>query len=192
MTQATHPTLAQTLVPTRSLIRDLALIAGGALVIALLSQIEIPLKPVPVTLQTLGVLLVGAALGWQRGAASLGTYLLAGAVGLPVFAGGAAGITKFTGPTGGYLIGFLLAAALVGVLVQRFALDRRIGSTALAMLLGNIVVYAVGLPWLSATTGLHGHALYTAGLTPFLLGDTLKLALAALLLPGAWSLTQKH
>ncbi|WP_309570224.1 biotin transporter BioY [Deinococcus sp.] len=192
MTHATHPTLAQTLAPHRSLVRDLALIAGGAVLIALLSQVEIPLKPVPITLQTLGVLLVGAALGARRGAASLGTYLAAGAVGLPVFAGGGAGLAKFAGPTGGYLIGFLLAATLVGFLVQRFALDRRVLGTALAMLLGTIVIYAVGLPWLSVTTSLHGRALFTAGLTPFLLGDTLKLALAALLLPGVWKWAQNR
>lgn len=192
MTHATHPTLAQTLAPHRSLVRDLALIAGGAVLIALLSQIAIPLKPVPITLQTLGVLLVGAALGARRGAASLGTYLAAGAVGLPVFAGGGAGLAKFAGPTGGYLIGFLLAATLVGFLVQRFALDRRVLGAALAMLLGTLVIYAVGLPWLSATTGLHGRALFTAGLTPFLLGDTLKLALAALLLPGVWKWAQNR
>lgn len=191
MTQLTHPTLAQTLAPHRTLLRDLALIAGGALLISLLAQVEIPLKPVPATLQTLGVLLVGAALGWKRGAAALGTYLAAGAAGLPVFAGGAAGAAKFAGPTGGYLIGFLLAATLVGFLVQRFALDRRPAGAALAMLAGTAVIYAVGLPWLSATTHLQGQALFTAGLTPFLLGDALKLVLAALLLPGAWAFTRR-
>lgn len=191
MTHATHPTLAQTLAPHRSTLRDLALVVGGAVLIALIAQVEIPLKPVPVTLQTLGVLLVGAALGWKRGAASLGTYLGAGIIGLPVFAGGGAGLAKLAGPSGGYLIGFLLAAGLVGFLVQRFALDRRVLGTALAMLAGTALIYAVGLPWLAATTGLRGAALLNAGLTPFLLGDTLKLGLAALLLPGAWTLTRR-
>ncbi|WP_295822445.1 biotin transporter BioY [uncultured Deinococcus sp.] len=191
MTHATHPTLAQTLAPHRSALRDLALVVGGAVLIALIAQVEIPLKPVPVTLQTLGVLLVGAALGWKRGTASLGTYLGAGIIGLPVFAGGGAGLAKLAGPSGGYLIGFVLAAGLVGFLVQRFALDRRVLGTALAMLAGTALIYAVGLPWLAATTGLRGAALLNAGLTPFLLGDTLKLGLAALLLPGAWTLTRR-
>ncbi|GHF40899.1 biotin transport system substrate-specific component [Deinococcus metalli] len=192
MTHATHPTLAQTLAPQRTLTRDVALVLGGALLIALLAQVEIPLKPVPVTLQTLGVLLVGAALGWRRGAATLGTYIAAGTLGLPVFAGGAAGLAKLAGPTGGYLIGFLLAATLVGWLMERLALDRRVVGTAAAMLLGTAVIYAVGLPWLSVTTGLHGRALLTAGLLPFLPGDALKLGLAALLLPGAWQLTRRR
>lgn len=191
MTHTTHPTLAQTLAPNRTLLRDLALIAGGVVLISLLAQIEIPLKPVPVTLQTLGVLLVGAALGWKRSAAALGTYLAAGAIGLPVFAGGVSGAAKFAGPTGGYLIGFLLAATLVGYLVQRYALDRKPLGAALAMLAGTAVIYAVGLGWLGAVTHLQGSALLTAGLTPFLLGDAIKLGLAALLLPGAWALAQR-
>lgn len=191
MTHATHPTLAQTLAPHRGTLRDLTLVVGGAVLIALIAQVEIPLKPVPVTLQTLGVLLVGAALGWKRGAASLGTYLGAGIIGLPVFAGGGAGLAKLAGPSGGYLIGFLLAATLVGYLNQRFALDRRVLGAALAMLAGTVLIYAVGLPWLAVTTGLRGSALLNAGLIPFLLGDSLKLGLAALLLPGAWHLTRR-
>ncbi|MBI0445012.1 biotin transporter BioY [Deinococcus sp. DB0503] len=192
MTQVTHPTLARVLAPAPSLSRDLGLVLGGAALVALVAQVEIPLKPVPITLQTLAVLLVGAALGWKRGAASMATYLLAGAAGLPVFAGGSAGIAKFAGPTGGYLLSYIFAAALVGWLVQRYALDRRPLGAALAMLVASVVIYAFGLTWLSMVTGLKGQALLNAGLTPFLLGDSLKIGLAALLLPGAWAWVRRR
>lgn len=193
MTQPTHPTLARTLAPASGLTRDLLLVAGGAALIALLAQAEVPLKPVPVTLQTLGVLLVGAALGWKRAFAALALYLAAGAAGLPVFApGGSIGLARFAGPTGGYLLSYPFAAALVGFLAQRFGLDRRVFGAALAMLAGSVVIYALGLPWLSMVTGFKGQALLNAGLTPFLLGDALKLGLAALLLPGAWALVGRR
>ncbi len=192
MTHAAHPTLARTLAPASGLTRDLLLIAGGAALIGLLAQAEVPLQPVPVTLQTLGVLLVGAALGWKRAFAALALYLAAGAAGLPVFAGGSASLAKFAGPTGGYLLSYPFAAALVGFLVQRFGLDRRVTGAALAMLAGSAVIYALGLPWLALVTGLRGQALLTAGLTPFLLGDALKLGLAALLLPGAWAWVRRR
>lgn len=192
MTQAAHPTLARTLAPTPGLLRDALLVLGGAALVALVAQVEIPLKPVPVTLQTLAVLLVGAVLGWKRGAASLTTYLLAGAAGLPVFAGGSAGLAKFAGPTGGYLLSYIFAAAAVGWLVQRYALDRKPVGAALAMLVASVVIYAFGLTWLGLVTGLKGQALLNAGLTPFLLGDSLKIALAALLLPGAWAWVRRR
>ena len=192
LTAPTFPTLSGATFPRSSLLTNTLLVLGGAALVALLAQVELPLKPVPVTLQTLGVLLVGAALGWKRGGLALLVYLLAGAVGLPVLSGGGAGLAKVLGPTGGYLAGFVLAAALVGWLVERFGLDRRVPGTALAMLAGNLVIYALGLPWLAhIVPALHGQALLTAGLTPFLLGDTLKLALAALLLPTAWRLLRR-
>ncbi|AFZ67256.1 biotin transporter BioY [Deinococcus peraridilitoris] len=182
----TYPTLAQALSPEASLARDTLLVLGGAALIALCARIEVPLWPVPVTLQTLAVLLAGAALGSRRGLLAVLAYLGAGALGLPVLAGGAAGLTKLLGPTGGYLLGFAVAAYTVGWLVERFALDRRVLGAAGAMLLGNVVIYALGLMWLGRVTGLSGQALLNAGLTPFLLGDALKLLLAALLLPGVW------
>ena len=198
--QPVFPTLSRTAFPQSGLLTNALLVLGGAAIVALLAQAEIPLKPVPITLQTLGVLLVGAALGWKRGAAALLLYTAAAAAGLPVLAGGASGLAKLAGPSGGYVAGFVLAAGLVGFLVQRFGLDRRFLGTALAMLIGNAAIYLLGLPWLghtlgvpwlSAETGLAGKTVLGYGLIPFLLGDTLKLVLAALLLPGAWKLLRR-
>jgi biotin transport system substrate-specific component len=185
MTQgiAVHPTLMDRTWPGAGVWKDIASIAGGALLIALSSRLVIPLMPVPVTGQTFGVLLVGAALGSRRGPLSLLTYLAAGACGLPVFAGGAAGPARLMGPTAGYLAGFVLAAGLVGWLCER-GWDRRPASTCLAMVLGQIVIYVPGVVWLAGFVGMP--AAWAAGLTPFLLGDAAKAALAALVLPLAW------
>lgn len=189
-----YPTLIQTLLPRASVARDLALVVLGATFVALLAQIEVPLKPVPITLQTLGVLLVGAALGSRRGAAAMTTYLAAGAVGLPVLAGGAGGLVKVLGPTGGFLAGFIVAAFVVGLLVERLGADRKVLGTVGAMLVGNVVIYAFGLPWLAFVVPALRDlgTLLTAGVTPFLVGDALKLLLAAALLPGAWALLGKR
>ena len=166
--------LMKTIWPQRTLSRDLPL----------------PFTPVPITGQTLGVLLVGAALGSRLGFLALLAYLLEGAMGLPVFAGGTGGIAKILGPTGGFLLAFPLAAGLVGLLVERFGLDRGF-CTLLAMLLGNALLYLVGLPWLAAWlmgAGKFGgvSALLAMGLFPFIPGDLVKAVLAALLFPTAW------
>jgi biotin transport system substrate-specific component len=190
------PTLIDTATRRGGLGYSALLVVGGAALVAICAQISLPLQPVPLTLQTLAVLLVGAALGARRGAASLLTYLAAGAAGLPVFAGGGHFLTSAKSgglsPTFGYLIGFILAAGLVGWLCERFGADRTPWGTALAMLAGNIVIYAAGLPVLAVLFGLKGQALLSAGLTPFLIGDALKLALAAALLPGAWALLRRR
>ena len=164
---------------------DAALIIGGALIIALGARVALllPFSPVPVTGQTLAVLLVGALLGSRRGALSVLLYLAEGMAGLPVFAGGAAGPAYALGPTGGYLIGFVAAAWVTGALAGR-GWDRRIETTTLAMLAGNAVIYAFGLPWLAAFVGAEN--VLTLGLFPFLIGDLLKLVLAAALLPSGW------
>ncbi|MBI5960004.1 MAG: biotin transporter BioY [Chloroflexi bacterium] len=166
---------------------DAQLVLAGSLLVALSAQIAIrlPFSPVPITGQTLAVLLVGALLGSRRGGLALLAYLAEGAAGLPVFAGGASGPTYMTGPTGGYLIGFVLAAALTGALAER-GWDRRVWTTALAMLLGNVAIYVCGVIWLSTFVGF-ARAL-DVGLVPFLAGDTLKIALSAALLPSGWVL----
>ena len=188
MNRATHQrlVLVDTVWPAESLRRDIILILTGALLVALCSRVEIPLQPVPVTGQTFGVLLVGALLGSRRGAMSMLSYLALGAAGFPVFASGAYGPARFLGPTGGYLAGFVLAAALVGWLSER-GWDRRVITTTLAMALGMLVIYTCGVTWLAHFVGW-GQVL-TVGVFPFLLGDGLKIALAALALPFGWTLT---
>ncbi|WP_037605195.1 biotin transporter BioY [Streptacidiphilus rugosus] len=169
----------------RTLVRDAALVLGGAAFTGLAAQLSVPVpgSPVPVTGQTLAALLVGTALGTRRGAASMGLYLLAGLAGLPWFAGGASG----TGVTIGYVVGFVLAGALVGALARRGA-DRSPLRTAGAMVLGNLAIYAVGVPWLAVAAHLPLAEAASLGLYPFLLGDALKVALATGLLPAAWKL----
>jgi biotin transport system substrate-specific component len=191
--------LAKALWPRRSLGGDLALVLSGSLFVALLAQVSLPLPftPVPITGQTLGVLLVGAALGSRLGFLALLAYLVEGGLGLPFFAGGTGGLAKLLGPTGGYLLAFPLAAGLVGLLVERFGADRSFLKTLLAMLAGNLLIYALGVPWLGAFLagvgkypGLAG--LLSMGMIPFLPGDLVKAVLAALLLPSAWRLIPPH
>jgi biotin transport system substrate-specific component len=170
---------------------DVAAIILGSLVVAASAQISIrlPFTPVPVTGQTFGVLLVGASLGGKRGAASLLLYLAEGAAGLPFFAAGASGAEALalSSPTAGYLWGFVLAAYAVGALAQR-RWDRGLGSAIGAMLIGEIVVYSAGVPWLAAAYHVPAQRALALGLYPFVVGDTIKLLLAAGLLPSAWRL----
>ena len=160
-------------------------IVVGSLVVAAGAQVAIPLPwtPVPVTGQTLGVLLVGAALGARKGTAALVLYLAEGAAGLPFFAGGAAGAHVLLGPTGGYLMGFPLAAALVGFLAER-GWDRRVFSTVAAMSLGTGVLFATGAAWLGYFVG--SDRAVALGVLPFLPGAALKIGVAAAALPLAW------
>ena len=171
-----------------ALLYDAALVLAGSLLIALSAQIAVPLpfSPVPVTGQTLAVLLVGALLGSRRGSLAVLVYIAQGMAGLPVFAGGAAGPARLLGPTGGYLVGFVAAAYLVGLLAER-GWDRRVSTTAAAMALGNVVIYAVGALWLAVFVAGLVPAL-TAGVMPFIPGDLVKIAIAALLLPAGWKL----
>jgi len=164
---------------------DIALVVLGSLVVAVAAQIAIPLPwtPVPITGQTLGVLLVGASLGWRRGALSLALYLVEGLAGLPVFAGGAAGVVTLMGPTGGYLWSFPFVAALVGWLADR-GWDRRLSTAVLAMALGELAVYAFGVPWLARFIGWE--RVWMAGFWPFMPGAVVKLGVAGAALPFAW------
>ena len=204
-------TLVLTLAPPRSraVARvgfQVACAVGGSVLVAGLAQISfwLPFTPVPITGQTLGVLLVGAAYGPALGAATLGLYVFWGLVGLPVFAPNADGshdtglqVLRATSATGGYLIGFVVAAALTGWL-SRLGWDRNIRSSIGAMLLGSIAIYAVGVPWLyhALPPAIDGNpvTLDTAlsfGLYPFIIGNTFKLLVAAGLLPVAWRLLER-
>ena len=184
-------TLADFLVPitvgerTPTLLRHIALIAAGTLIVALTAQIVIPTLPVPFTGQTLGVLAVGAALGFRRGAAALLLYLALGAAGLAVFAEGSSGVAKILGATGGYLVGFVVAAAIVGRLAE-LGWDRHIGGSLAAMAIGTAVIYAIGVPWLKVAAGIPWEAAVAGGMTKFLIWDAAKLAVAAGIFPVAW------
>jgi len=171
---------------------DAALIAGGSLVIALCAQIAVG-YPVPVTGQTFAVLMLAALLGSRRGVLCILVYLAEGMAGLPVFAQGKAGLAYMLGPTGGYLVGFVCAAWVVGILSER-TWDRRVTTTVAAMVLGNLAIYACGLVWLSCLVHLFAKplsgGLLAVGLYPFVIGDLLKIALAAVLLPGGWKIIQ--
>ena len=164
---------------------DALLVGAGALLTAFAAQVAVPFQPVPLTLQTLAVLLVGASLGARRGALSMGLYVLVGAAGLPVFSQRSGGTDVLLGATGGYLVGFVLAAWATGFVVERFGSRRLLGSAA-AFLAGSVAIYAVGLPWLSAVLDLDARMTVAVGLAPFVLGDVAKLLLAAGLLPVAW------
>ncbi|MCS7323908.1 MAG: biotin transporter BioY [Anaerolineae bacterium] len=188
MRLATYPTLSQVLLPQTQVWHNVVSVLGASWLVALLAQISIPLQPVPITGQTFGVLLAGAALGARRGALALLAYLAQGLIGLPFFAGGTSGMARLLGPTGGYLVGFVAAAALVGWLSER-GWDRRFISTFAAMALGNLVIYALGAPWLAQFVGWE-RAL-SAGVLPFLPGDAIKALLAALALPSAWALINR-
>jgi biotin transport system substrate-specific component len=164
---------------------DAGLVVAGSLVVALAAQVAVPLPftPVPLTMQPFAVLLVGALLGSRRGALAMLAYLAEGAAGLPVFAGGAAGIGRILGPTGGYLMGFVPAAFVTGSLAER-GWDRRFLTTWAAMALGSACIFAFGLAWLARFTG--PSRVLELGLYPFVVGDVLKQILGALVLPGAW------
>ncbi len=186
-----RPTLVDVLLPRqRSWVFDAVLVVVFSAFVGLTAQVAIPLWPVPLTLTTLGVLFTGAALGSKRGALALLLYLAEGAVGLPVFAGGASGVAYALGPTGGYLIGFVLAAGVVGLLAER-GWDRRPIWTALAMVVGNLIIYALGVTWLAFLLGDLGTAL-VQGMLIFVIGDLVKIAVAAFALPGGWALARQR
>ena len=159
---------------------DAVLVIAGAALVALFARVEIPLVPVPITGQTLAVLWVAALLGARRGAWAMMTYLAAGAMGFPIFAGGGAGPATLLGPTAGYLVGFLLAAYVVGTLCE-VGWDRRVGSALLAMAAGTALITACGVLWLAPFVGWD--RVFVVGVRPFLIGDALKIGLAMLLLP---------
>ena len=139
--------------------------------------IAIPIGPVPIVLQNLFVMLAGLLLGWRWGLASVGLYLLAGFCGLPVFAGGSAGIGRLVGPTGGYLIGYLPAVYVIGRLTEKT--DHQLVRDVAGMLLGTALLYACGICWLKVITGLSWAKTLAVGMLPFLIGDALKIAAAA-------------
>jgi biotin transport system substrate-specific component len=174
-----------------TLVTKAALAVAGSLLLWASAKVQVPFYPVPMTMQTFAVLVIGAALGWRLAFATVALYLAEGMAGLPVFAGTpekGIGLAYMVGPTGGYLAGYLLAAPAVGWLAER-GWDRRVLTTALMMLIGTALIYAPGLLWLGSVVGWDKPVL-AWGLTPFLPGDLAKLALAAALLPACRSLVR--
>lgn len=187
--EAQTPTLRLAVLPRPGLLADTLLVVGGAGFVAACAQISIHLgfTPVPITGQTFAALLVGASFGSVRGTASLLLYLSAGVAGAPIYAEQTHGWDVFVGSSGGYLVGFVVAAALVGWLAER-GWDRRLSSSVSAMLTGNVVIYVFGLVWLHHYLQVNWPKTLEYGLYPFVPGDVIKLYLAAAALPVAWKL----
>ena len=181
--------LRSTVLPQSSLLTKAALSAGGVLFLAAMAQIAIsvPGSPVPVTGQTLGVLLIGTTYGSGLGLATFAMYLLAGIAGAPVFAGASFGVEKITGATGGYLIGMMVATYLLGLLAKR-RLDQRFLTSLPSMLFGTLVIFSFGLLWLHHFTGKDWAWTISAGLTPFIAGEAIKIAIAGTSIPILWRL----
>ncbi len=169
--------------------RAAAIVVGGALLTAGFAQLtfHLPWTPVPVTGQTLAVLLVSASVGMRLGVASQALYVVLGAIGLPFYAGGEGGWTVATGVTAGYLVGFVLAAAVVGRLAER-GQDRTVLTSLPAMLFGSAIIYGCGATWLSHKLDVTATQAVELGITPFLLGDAIKVGIVGLGLPLAWRL----
>ena len=176
----------------QSLTNNILLVLAGSVLIALSAQIAVPLPftPVPVTGQTFAILVVGMALGARRGALAVMAYLMEGASGLPVFAGGTGGMAVLMGPTAGYLFGFIPAAFATGWLAEK-GWDRNAISTALAMAIGNAIIYVPGLTVLGTMLNATPSVTLGYGFLPFYMGDLVKLALAAAVMPLAWTFLGK-
>lgn len=185
-----HPTFVDVAIPRAGILRDVVLVAGFACLTAAFAQISFWIGPVPVTGQTFAVLLAGALLGAKRGALSQLSYLAVGATGIPYWfaLGGPPGMARLVGPTGGYLLGFVVAAFFVGWLAER-GWDRNVPRTAAAMLVGNVAIYIFGLPWLAYF--VPAEAVLQVGLYPFIVGDLVKITAGALVLPSGWMLLHR-
>lgn len=181
-----------TLVPRLGILADGILVLAGTGLVAGAAQVSVPLPftPVPITGQTFAVVLVGAGLGAVRGTASLLLYLWLGVAGAPIYAAHSHGWSVVTSASGGYIVGFVLAAGLTGLLAER-RWDRRLSSSIGAMLTGNVVIYLVGLPWLAVVLGTNLRQTLEDGLYPFVAGDVFKLYLAAALLPATWRIVER-
>ena len=180
---APQPRVLADVVP-QSWVRQITLIVGAALFVGIAAQIAIPLPftPVPLTLQTFAVLLAGSALGSLRGAAAMALYAVVGIAGVPWFAEGSSG---YSAPSFGYIIGFIVAAFIVGRIAEHGAM-RSVTRTAGLMVIGNLVIYAIGATWLAFAIGVDASTAIALGVTPFLIGDAIKIAAAAGLLPLTW------
>lgn len=193
-TTARSETFAQRVLPRRGILANKAvfeavLVVAGVLFVALLAQIRfyLPFTPVPIVASTMGVLLVGSLLGTRLGVISMLVYLAIGAIGMPVFAAGNSGIEYMQGATLGYLAAYPVVAAVMGWFAER-GWDQRIGTNIIALVIGSLIFYVLGAGWLAFGLGLGLTAAITQGVLPFIIGDTVKIAIAIGVLPGAWRL----
>ncbi len=185
-----HTTLAAALWTrtATSRLHQVALVLLGTVLLAVSAQIQMPFIPVPMTMQTFMVLMIGATYGWRLGAATLVAYIAEGAIGLPVFAQFSGGAHVLVGPTAGYLVGFVVAALVTGYLAER-GYGRNLATAAVSFILGTIVIFAFGLAYLSSLIGVEKAVEF--GLMPFIYSEPTKVALATLLLPGCWKLVRR-
>lgn len=170
-------------------LRQAVLAIAGTVLLTISAKIQVPFWPVPMTMQTFAVLVLAMAFGPRLGVATVALYLTEGAFGLPVFAGPGIGLAYLAGPTGGYLIGFMAAAIVVGALARK-GWDRNILSGLAAFLIGDVIIFAFGVGWLSIIVGLE--KAFLAGMLPFLPGEAVKIALAAALLAASWRFVQRR
>jgi biotin transport system substrate-specific component len=193
MTISSTATLRGALITRSTMATKIALVAGGAAFLALMAQISIPVpgSPVPVTGQTLGALLLGSAYGASLGFTTFATYLIVGFLGAPVFAGGAHGLTRITGATGGYLVGMLLASLITGYLAGR-KWDQKILTVIPTMLLGDAIIFGAGLFWLHHSIHASWATTYKLGFSPFILGEVIKIAIASTTMPTLWRFVPKE
>lgn len=181
---AATPALLADRLWSASLPRNVLLAILGSLILTVSAKVQVPMWPVPMTMQTFAVTVLGMAFGWRLAGATVALYLAQGAVGLPVFASGA-GLAYMAGPTGGYLVGFLVAAMICGALAER-GWDRTVAGTLAAMTLGTAIILGFGFVWLATLVGFE--AAMANGVAPFLAGSAVKIALGAATMPLAWRL----
>lgn len=185
-------TLRTAVVVEDSVVSKMGFVLGGTLFLGAMAQIALPIpgSPIPVTGQTLGVLLLGTAYGTSLGLTTLLVYLLAGIAGAPIFTSHSSGIDHLVGATGGYLIGMVIAAGVTGFLAGR-KWDQKISTVIPTMLLGNVIIFSLGLTWLHFSTGQSWSWTVSKGLTPFIIGEALKIAIASTALPTLWKFVRK-
>ncbi len=188
VSQTRQPVLTGVVWPGSGILRAVALVLAGVVLLTLSAKLQVPFWPVPMTLQTLVVLVLGIAYGARLGAATVVAYLAAGIAGLPVFAGASAGPAYMAGPTAGYLVGFLVAATVAGHLAER-GWDRRLGLLIAAACIGHVVIFVFGVAWLTVLFG--PDKAIAVGLAPFIWATILKTALAVAVLRGLWAAQQE-
>lgn len=178
---------------TNRIVQAVVLILAGTALMTLSAKVQVPFHPVPMTLQTLAVMAISAAYGSRLAVATMLAYLAEGAAGIPVFAGAAAGPAYLIGPTGGFLLGFVVAAAIIGLAADS-RVDRSVPRLFAVMVLADAIVFVLGLLWLGAAIPTIGYSrkLLEVGLDPFILGDLLKIVLAALAIPAAWMMVDRR